>query len=647
MKTIKIISFATDLLIRLETRELQEELHDTYFQNVTMPTMKNQDIVKKFGVLSAEDQQKMIDNALNTQDLDHPTKWSQFLFGSILSQQVKLTSFLIAENQPATEVHSNYSNYFNFIALHEALKVERGSRNKSTLFLKDTDEIRAYVLTSTPGIYATGINSGQYKNFTTASMPITKEGRLVKTFAASIINKVKEAAFADMFKLITLNKDKIVLNQEKNKSSISPILMDAISLSLVDTLNKGSLSPNYGPTAKAGNSLLSSNLLSEQATGFVSLYNSHPALAEDIKTKLEFAISQKSKYDVDPDILRAATNKARSGQNIFASTVNNFASTFMNMISVIGKALGNTKVDFDIYFTSPIDVKKQQFFDAVGSIFYTASTTKSELKNAFLRLVSKPMENGYAITLDVANGWSFEEGISAGEPLIIKESTFGEIKTPFLAEDVHNHIVNKAFNDFGVATKDTYIKIFSELETKSDTQQNIGQGSMLTVKGQLLNLLHYLYNEDTKKLDIKVLFATVPSIVVLGAKYPIRVIDSDLRNVASIQLNKHLYDKQENALMIYSSLVPMETIYNKYMDILLNYNSTPEQVREIKINFINLVKNMQRGIWSYDTSKEFAIKSAIDMTSGTTLKLAPFILNSTTKESELESKPIVNFGGNK
>lgn len=645
MTQFKNIPFAVDLLTRLEAKELQEELHDTYFQNVTMPILKNQDIVKKFGVLSAEDQQRMVDTALNTQDLDHPTKWSQFLFGSILSQQVRLTSFLSSETQPAVEFHSNYVNYANFIALHEALKVERGSRNNSTLFLKDTDEIRAYVLTPVPGIYTTGVSSGQYKNFMTTSMPVTKEGRLIKTFAASIIGRVKDAAFADINKLLTINEDKSVINQEKSKSSISPILMDAISLALVDILNKGSFSPNYGPTAKAGNSLLSSNLLSEQPNGFTSLYSSHPELAADIETKLNFAINQRSKYSVDPDVLRAATNKARGGQNIFASTVNNFASTFMNMTSVIGKALGNTKIDFDKYFTSPIDTKKQQFLDAVGSVFYTASTSKSELKNPFMRLVSKHMGDGYAITLDVASGWTFDEG-TADIPLIVKESTFGEIKTPFLAGDVHSQIVNKAANEYGNVTKDTYTKVFSDLETKSDTQQNIGQGSSLTVKGQLLELLHYLYNEDNRTLNTGVLFASVPSIVAIGAKYSIKVTDTDLKNInmAASQLNKHLMDKREDIVRIYDSLVPMSVIYDKYMDILLDQKSTPEQISELKANFINLVKNMQKCVWSDGKNTGFANHSAVDLASSSTLKLASSILNSTTSEVP---NTMPNFGGRK
>lgn len=631
---LKTNTLVTDLLTRLEDIELREELHDMYAQNVTFPTITNQGFANKFGTLTKDQLGNMVNNALSSQDLSNTIKLSQLLFGSILSAPVRLSTFLspsttIAPNSSPVTTTEYYSNYVNMIPLREEITggLEAGAltRDNSMLIMKNTNETRAYVRTKTPNLYISGVMSGNYKGFLSISNnPLTEEGRKVKGFSSVIKPSLDEVIKNELATLLPSTEDKTKLNSFI--SSNLPVFQDAISLALVDVLNQGTYASNYGSTNKAGEALVSNNFLSDHMPD--SLLVTNPEIAESIKTKLAFAVGQRTPYMVDIRLLHSAQVRARSSENLYVSSINTFSSSFQNLISAMGKALGNPQVDFDDFFTSDgIDNKKQQFLDAVVAEpkFYNSTISESPLRNAFLRLVSKHMgSGGYVIMLEIAHGITFNYPTAPFDTntkkLVVVGNDAKSVKPPYLKQDVHDGILNKAGKEDGrLVTKDEYARVFGEFDTKSDTQQNISQGRSKSAKEQMLSTIAYLFNPDTQEWDVnKVLFAAVPSLIVKGALYTsMKVTDAHLNTVGSILNNALQNPEHPNhaySQSVYQSLVPFSTLYNSYMNILLNFDSSYDEQRALKEKFINLCANLANGIWSEEESfgTAFGIASGIN-----------------------------------
>lgn len=627
---LKNADIVTNILARLENIELREELHDTYFQNTTLPTITNKNVINKFGTLTQDQLEQMIANAISGSDLRNAPKWLQYLFGGILSQPVRLTTYLSAKKK----VIETLTNYKSYIELCEDVKADPATRSRDTLYLRDADVNIAYVLSVYKDIYVGSILADQYKNFTSAgNNPSTKEGLKIKHYGYTIINSVKEKAVNDLLSKLQSEQDKHIIATLAKDTGLNTLLADTACLAAVDALNNGTFSERYGGLFKAALALKSNNLL-QNISGVESLATSHPNIATDIETKLNDATQQRSVYWVDPNKLRIAVQKMRSTQNPNTASINNFVSTYQNLVSSIGQCLGDTKMDLDEFFVLPLEQKKASFLNLAGNGFFEAvDSNPKTLRNSFMRIVTRDMVHCFGISPDVMHGWTFmntEGTFDASNVMTPKDSAYRDLKTPLLDDSVHNYIVHKAatryVNGIGPITAGMYAQTFADEETKSDAQQNAGQGQK-TVKEQLLNVLAHLFDENTQRLRTGVvLFASVPSIIALGAKTPILVSDEPATTTGQVLNRDTVSDYRLNKLK------PLSFYYDKYMDILLNPNSK-EEVREIKRSFITIVNNLSLGVWSYegftlgDNSPALACFSAFNTATSTKeLHLEDFLL---------------------
>ncbi len=596
--TLKQTDVITDILARLENIELREELHDAYFQNTTLPALKNNNIIKKFGTLTQDQLNQLIANALQGADIKNTPKWLQLLFGSILSQPVRLATYLAAKKK-VIEAMSNYKSY---IALIEDVKVDPATRNRDMLFLRDSNILVAYVRTVYDDIYVGGVFADQYKNYTSiGNNPTPNEGLAVKRFGYAIVNTIKQQAGEAVLSKLTTDAEKQVFQALLNDASLNTLLADVCCLAATDALNQGSLNERYGNTFKAAEALKSNNLL-QNISGVESLAMSNPEMATDIETKLAETSAQKSRYWVDPRKLKLAKQKINSTQNPNTASINNFVSTYQNLVSYVGKCLGDTKIDLDTFFVLEPEEKKNAILNASGIDFYTAINSETgTIRNGFLRIVTRDMAHCFGISPDVAHGWTFispDGSTTSNRVLVVKDSIAKDLKTPLLDNSVHNYIVHEASKRYSKPqiSPGMYAQTFADAETKSDAQQNAGQGQK-TVKEQLLNVLDKLFDEPSQKLKTDfVLFAAVPSIVALGARLPLLVSDQRALDTPLV-MNESPNNPQSAAFI--SSLKPMSYFYNAYMDVLLNPTSKDE-IRAIKQSFFGLIQNLAFGAWSFE-----------------------------------------------
>ena len=159
--------------------------------------------------------------------MQNAPKWLQYLFGSILSQPTRLTTFLSAKKK----VIETLTNYKSYIELYEDVKADPATRNRDTLYLRDANVNIAYVLSVYKDVYVGSILADQYKNFTSVgNNPSTKEGLKVKHYGYSIVNAVKEKAVADLLSKITSPQDKQIITALAKDTSLNTLLADTACL---------------------------------------------------------------------------------------------------------------------------------------------------------------------------------------------------------------------------------------------------------------------------------------------------------------------------------------------------------------------------------------------------------------------------------
>jgi hypothetical protein len=597
------------LIARLEDIELSETFRDEYFHNTTLPILKDTSIMKKFGQLSQDDQDRMAKDAFDMGDINNPAKWAQLLYGSILSNRVRLSTFLSKEGGDIQAQEAFYSNYKIMKPLLEAqIDVTVGDRNDQTLFLKDPTEMRAYVKTDVDrNMYISGTESGQYKDYLqSSSNPKSMEGKKAKAFATAIVNQVKAAAVSDMERVFKGKTEIEMLNAFKAHPGIYAVLLDSITLALIDLLNQGTYSANYGTTTfKAAQALLGNNLLADQPVGYKSLKGMNPEAAADIETKLTAVMSQINPYMVDIRKMHTAFVKARSSQSLYTTAINTMVSSFSNLVSAVGKTLGTTKFNFDDLLISPVDSKAQQLLDLtkVHAIYGAATMGSDYLINPFLRIVTKEMRlsasNGFAIVTDLSNGVAFEKDANSGGRLHAKTIN-KDSKGAFIAEDAHRHILNEVLKQYGTISPTLYTRVLSSIETKADSQANTFQGNEKTTKDQLLTVLEHLFNPSTHQLETgKVLFALVPKALIEGSLIGLKTTDKRVTVPGAVLEPTRQTDEAAGA--IYSDLRPMMDIYLEYMSLLLNFNTDKQTLLELPTRFAYLVQNLYQGVWTHDT----------------------------------------------
>lgn len=611
------------VIARLETLELSEALHDDHFQNVTLPILKDRSVMNYFGTLTQADQDRMQQDAMSAQDLNNPTKWTQMFFGSILSNRVRLTTFIDAEKSegqpPVQTQESFYTNYKLPVPLFEEdLQVGLGTMHDE-LFLKDPLEIRAYVRTALRNLFISSTESGQYKDFIQASsFPKSVEGKKLKEFASSITERVKAAALADMTKMFKSPAEKEALQSLLNHAGIYAVLLDSINLALVDLLNQGTFSTNYGSTFKAANALLANNMLMDMPAGYKTLKQMNPEVAVDLTTKLTLATKRINPYLIDKSKMIAAFTRARNVKSPHGTAINRCLSNFANLVSNIGKTLG-TNFDFDDYVVVPQDRKAEYFLSLLDNPIYRSNSVGSDhLTNAFICIESKHLSSGQlggvAIAAKASVGVKFQK-VSNRDTLAISDVPSKLSKAAVISDKANQYICNDALRNYGILSKDTYVTIVDNLDTSSTAETNSGEGNAKSPKAQLLNIIHHLFNPAKKSLDTHVtLFVILPKLLLQGATLEIRTSDEPLysRYSSGYWLDTMLTQDAE-AQSVLSGLRSMKDIYYEYANLMLDPSASINEITGLRNKFINMVQNLHAGIWSHDGIEGFGVVTGIDI----------------------------------
>lgn len=623
----KVSSNIIDILVaHLETVELQENLNDTAVTPY-LDTMKKDGVKKYFGTMSKEQEDSLKLGLANIKaEAEKAKKWTQFIFGSAIPKDVNLSTFAKQSEistgtpaepaTPATEAF--FTNYKKYIPLQEApIRTVKGRRDSSELFLVSNNEIRAYVRTlRDQRIYISGAFSGRYRNFSLGEPnPTTEEGRKLLSFAVSSLPQIKSDAVSNMSKVFNKPEELHLLEQFKANQTVLPVLLDAISFSLVDLLNQGTYSDKYGSLKQAGESLKSHNLITNLPGGMTTIMQSNPEAGADILEKLNQCMAKTNPYMVDIIKLKSASARARSGKNIYSGVINRFASTFSDMLSVIGKSVGNTHLNYDDLIIIPAEEKMDIL---LGSLSSEEDTATSKIPNPFTRIVTRYFgqgpddpNKGFAVVAEVSSGIIMDIVQSpAGEEIRARIRSL-DTKTAFLPADAQEYILNELRNKSIPINKDTYAEEFGRLETAVESQVNIGSGLSKSTKTQLLNVLRYLFNPSNNELATnKVLLATVPKIIyVMGSLPDLLVTDAAGIKGSGYNLHEAIEGGDEEtpnyvyAKEVLASLTPANEMYIKYMSVLLDPESSNEAIKQIKTSFIQLITNLCYGIWSINHEK--------------------------------------------
>lgn len=619
------------MIARLETLELSEALHDDHFQNVTLPILKDRSVMNYFGTLSKDEQDRMQRDAMSSQDLNNPTKWTQMLFGSVLSNRVRLTTFIKSDKavpaQPITPAQESFfTNYKVSVPLFEEdMHVGLGTL-RDELFLKDPLEIRAYVRTTAPDaasdLFISSTESGQYKDFIHASsFPKSVEGKKLKEFASQITEQVKAAAIADMSKFFKTPEEKQIIQSLLSQQGVYTVLLDSINLALVDLLNQGTFSTNYGNTFKAAQALLANNLLSEMPAGYKTLKQIHPEVSVDLTQKLTLATKKLNPYLIDKSKMIAAFTRARNVKSPHSSSINGCLSNFANLVSALGNTLG-TVFDFDDYAILPQDRKAEYFLSLFPNQIYLGdSINKSHLINAFICIESKRLASGQsggvAIAQKAATGTKFLKTANKDSLSVINPQAKLP-KAAVISDKASQYIANDALRNYGILTKEHYAAIIDELDTSSTAGTNTGEGNTKSPKAQFLNIVKFLFNPKTKHLDTDiVLLAIVPKLLLQGALLGIKTSDTPLysRYPDGYFLEDLLHGGDTDIKEVYVNLKSMSDMYYEYMNIMLDPNTPKQNIYKLRENFINIVQNLYAGIWTHEQVNGFGVVPGIDIDS--------------------------------
>lgn len=602
-----------NLIAQLSKIELLEDLYDPYASEKLLPILKDNEFSKKLGALSLDRLKELIKLSLDNPELKNKIKWSHSFFGQCLPSQISLTSFLEGTVQSNVK-ESFYTNYK--ILTEEDKSVAFGDSSGSILITQDSSGLRSYSkVTNKQNLYIAAIKSNNYRSFLQAAgNPSTREGLKIKEFASSIAQTVSELAIKDIEAVITSENDRLVLNELKNKLGSFPVLADSIVLGIVDVLNLGTFTTAYGPTKKAGWSLYSHQILNEpQDTN--SLLDINPNIADDIKQKINTVLEYTNPY-ADIRNIQRANSKARTNVDIYGTAVNVLFTNFSNIASAIGNMLGNTKIDLDDYVTISKEQKINKIYDFID---YTPSTTA--INNNFIRFVLKELSNvTYAFSLDIASGFkitksnkktSDKSGTIDFETLRAPEQIYKDSKPALYPKVCHDYIIRLAQSQYGDNfTVDNYLQELSSLDTKSERVQTAGQGKTKLVKEQLLNIIRYVYNDATNELTTPfILFASVPKIMLIAAKYNMLVCDnvntifpgSVGESAISFINNMAIENVLSNHRRVSDKFIPMSQYVEEYMSILLNEQSSEEDLKGVKQRFMNLIKYMASGYWTIDS----------------------------------------------
>lgn len=610
------------MITRLEKAELSETLHNDHFHNVTWPILKNNDIMKKFGQLSQADQDRMVQDAQAVNaDASNPAKLTQMIYGSALSSRVRLSTFLDARKPiegPTQE--SFYTNYKISVPLFEDnIQVKQSDALGSVLILEDPTEIRAYVRTSYRTLYISSTESGQYKDYATASAsPKSAEGQKAKAYATAISEQVRAAAVAELGQLLKDPQDAASLKSLMASKGLYPVLLDSITFAIIDLLNQGTFSTNYGDTFKAAQALLANNLLSDAALGYSTLRNKNQELANAIVTKVSEVKKQINPYLVNKADMIAAFTKARSVHKPHSSAINSALNNFANMVSTLQNTL-STKIDFDALALLPADQKAEYFYNLFPShIYRSTNIDKTHLINAFVCITAKRLQagqaGGVAIGPKTADGILFTK--VAGTDRLVGDPKDRSIKSAVISDGAHRHIENEALKNYGVLTGQTYALIADSMDTTASATTNAGEGETNSPKAQFLNILSHLYDPNSRQLrSDTVLFALVPKLILEGAHMGLKTSLEPFYQTHHGFTLEELYStgSDQTASQIYSSLIPMKDIYDNWMAKMLTFDTPKEELREFPRQFITMVQNLHRGIWAHDQIQGFGVFSAIDI----------------------------------
>ncbi len=606
-----------------------QNTQDVYAKQNIVPSLINTNILKKFGSLSPEQQAALNQQVAGFYNQLKETDWTKYFYSTDLlhKKAVKLVTFIQrvkAEPDRIITAEEFYTNYA-LLALFEEGSVftTPGARNEDIIFLTSGEEARAYVRASRePNLFIGASGSGRYLDFTQGSMNTrTEESLKITSFASSIVEQVKTKVMSELSPHFVAQGEKAFLDNI-SKGSLYPVFLDSLMFALVDTLNLP-LGRDYGKGHQAVMSLLANPAITAQMYG-ESLLQIRPALAEDVKNKLMACGAYTNPFLQNINNLQKAMTRIVSGSTLFKTMITNIFMTFGNLLSYLAQACGTEhfKAELeDVLYAQPnLDDPRKPSKDklealALSSKIFNSANRRSSISNPFIQIVFykdvKPSGSyNYVLQPKYVSGYEFrkEEKEVIANTISKTENWKGFV----IPKDLHEYVYKLANNPNNPRS---YSSAFSSEDTRGEALQNVYAGEATSTEKILLNFLESIQKEDGSFITDFVAFALIPKLffqcseVLPGFRTSckkvlyISNIERDLyRNIyKNVNIEDDIDMKASINTMdsqIYNDLEYVSDIRKDFLDIIYNYNSTADQIDQMKQKFIILVKNIRNGYWT-------------------------------------------------
>ena len=607
-----------------------KNIADPYAREKIVPHLFNTDVMKKFGSISADQQHQLQQNAAGMQDKIKQTNWTQYFYSDILtSKAVKLSTFIVKHSNRESDKHpaaeSFYTNYVvnTYEPLFESgyYNTSFGDRAGETLYLNSGEQARAYLRVPGSNDFFIGSSSSglRYIDFTQAKLNVrTEEAMKVSQFATSILETVRNKVIADLSEYFKNPTERAFLESLKS-GQLPLVFLDSLMFGLVDVLNLP-LGQNYGNQNQAAEKLKASPLINNNMFG-ESLLQSNPPAAEAITSRLTTCSTHTNPFVLDIGKLKSVVSKTKTPSTLYNAFTNVIFGNFGNLLAKINASCGVEKFDFSgIMSTWNTEEKISTMYSLVdsGQLLTEFSKTTTSVPNPFIRIIfikytPNSSNNKYVYLIHPVNvsglAYATAEKSKSNEPFSTYAQT-ADWKGLGISSDQHEYILNKAKQETGNISASSYCNVLASMDTKGDTSQNAYAGREVSAAQQLLRILSSLYNEDDGSFySNHVLFATIPRLILEGAKYDIYSSDSRIINIPDVYKLSFMKNKDAAGNPINTAelglltnelgnFVSLRTICDQFMEVMYNFNTKKEEINILKERFKILAENLASGYWT-------------------------------------------------
>lgn len=609
-----------DLLGRIKKSALREALSaDQAIKTIDplLPKTEPGAIEKFAGSLSYDRSTELFKQNPYVSSAKLAAKYTPLFFKDCLSKGVHLSSFIREESahSEATELFTNYK----FIPLVET--VIPASKSGDVLVLKTAAQpAAAFIRTlKNPHVFIGQKPAGTYMAFSSlrGTQPIP-EAELIASTAQSIfaecVNKAAQTV-TELLKDIP-NVAQIVKAYTQEAQQI-PVLKDAVALALVDTLNLGKASVNYGELKQAALALLSSPMNSSANLAVVNVISS-------LKPEIDKILARENPHLPSLHKLHSETRKAQSSRDVYQSRVTQIYINFGHAQSKIRNAVG-TSLPYDQIVSLPVDKKVQTTLQSTTSKD-AYKIAAAQFPNAFVIMMGDRKENNYLITPHIIS-YSAKIGTTESGKWRYESTGLASAKT-----DIHilrfdnqllQYVQSKVTQQYGDAyTPEQFWSVFSFIDDDVSSSQATAAEAKPVLNGMLSNLWTSQGKLPPDLPDSSVLFASIPPVLYDLANEDILV--SLKPNVLPQSIHQMLTAEDELATYLASSpqeamtgLFSQNTTYKLEADLLENlvpakefvvscltqlYSTNSESFREVYISlyrqFRTIIENTMYGVWS-------------------------------------------------